>query len=432
MKKITLLLFLALTGMLNVANAQDITVFNFDGTTPVFDSWSDSFVSVANPVPDGVNASVNVGKYTHNNIWSEITIDLATPIDSRYYTSFQFKVYSPAAGTLIIGCKNAANNTTLSSYSAAQTVTAGWTTITQNIAATQPITKIFFSFQLGTEPAGGSADVIYLDDLTFIKTTNPDIRIYGENFTAKWEGGDWTGKPSTELGQWFGGIDLETTADANMTLSQYWNDHGHVLKMAPAAAAVIIPNINITGFNNLKLSFDVVWPWSSAENDAFWPAPNENKLPVIEIKSGSGSWTPLTVAPFTQDWTTQNLVLSGIDNTQPLSVRISNSSTLFTMAVDNLTVTGTSVSLATESNQLNDNSIQVYPNPFASEFKVDATNSEGPLQVSVFDVLGRKVATAKSSSNQLSMGSSLNSGVYIVKVEGTNGKDSKSFKVIKK
>jgi hypothetical protein len=98
---------------------------------------------------------------------------------------------------------------------------------------------------------------------------------------------------------------------------------------------------------------------------------------------------------------------------------------------DNFVITGT-VTLVTESNQLSDNSIKVYPNPFVSEFKVDATKSEGPLQVSIFDILGRKVETTKLFSNQLSMGSSLNSGVYVVKVEGETAKDSKSFKIIKK
>lgn len=79
------------------------------------------------------------------------------------------------------------------------------------------------------------------------------------------------------------------------------------------------------------------------------------------------------------------------------------------------------------------NSVQVYPNPFASEFKVDAANSEGGLQVSVFDVLGRKVESTKSaSSSQLSMGSSLKSGLYIVQVEGVNSNYSKSFKMVKK
>ncbi|MDD5149818.1 MAG: T9SS type A sorting domain-containing protein [Flavobacterium sp.] len=85
--------------------------------------------------------------------------------------------------------------------------------------------------------------------------------------------------------------------------------------------------------------------------------------------------------------------------------------------------------LSTKDFATNSDFIKVYPNPSASEFNV--SKSEGPLQVNVFDVLGRKVATAKSASSQVAVGSSLKPGVYIVKVEGANAKDSKSFKVIK-
>jgi len=55
MKKITTMLFSILC-MLNIANAQDITVFNFDGVTPTTGSWADSFVS-NNPLFDGCDYS---------------------------------------------------------------------------------------------------------------------------------------------------------------------------------------------------------------------------------------------------------------------------------------------------------------------------------------------------------------------------------------
>ncbi|HEX9602074.1 MAG TPA: hypothetical protein VF985_11340 [Mariniflexile sp.] len=84
MKKITLL-FLGIIGMLNLANAQDITVFDFDGTTPTFSSWSDSFSSVANPVPDDVNSSANVGECNHNGQYSIVTVSV--DIDFRYVST---------------------------------------------------------------------------------------------------------------------------------------------------------------------------------------------------------------------------------------------------------------------------------------------------------------------------------------------------------
>jgi hypothetical protein len=43
------------------AFAQDITVFNFDGVTPVFATWGgETIVPVVNPAPDAVNSSANV------------------------------------------------------------------------------------------------------------------------------------------------------------------------------------------------------------------------------------------------------------------------------------------------------------------------------------------------------------------------------------
>ncbi len=44
MKTITLSFFVALTFLLDVANAQGITVFNYDGTTSAFSFWFDSFI----------------------------------------------------------------------------------------------------------------------------------------------------------------------------------------------------------------------------------------------------------------------------------------------------------------------------------------------------------------------------------------------------
>jgi hypothetical protein len=79
-------------------------------------------------------------------------------------------------------------------------------------------------------------------------------------------------------------------------------------------------------------------------------------------------------------------------------------------------------------------SIDFYPNPFTNDFKVVATKSNEPIRVSIFDMTGKKVERAESSSEsgQLLMGSSLTPGLYIVQVEGVNLNFSKTFKIIKK
>ncbi len=430
MKKITLF-FVGVLCTLNVVKAQGITVFDFDGATPTFSSYSSTFVSVANPVSDEVNASANVGKFTHNAMWSDISIDLtATPIDSRYCTSFQFKVYSPAEGLLIVGCKDAAD-TILSEYNSAQSVTTGWTIITQDIDVTQPITKIYISFKVNTAPVGDATDNIYLDDLTFI--TKANATLYTENFTADlaWDAAP-TVTPSTKAGKWKGGIDLETVDDASITLEQQWAPHDRVLKLTSTDAAVTIPNINVAGFDNLKLIFDNKWPWSTEENDIFYGLSDVDKLPVIEIKSGSGSWTPLTTNAFTQDWTTETIALPSVDDSQPLSLRLSKNSNV-SFVIDNLRITGQDITLGTESNLLKEKAIVFYPNPFVEDFKVEAIKSQEPIRVTIFDIMGREVKVKESiSAPKLSMGSSLKAGLYVVKVEGLNSNLSKSFKILKK
>jgi hypothetical protein len=81
-----------------------------------------------------------------------------------------------------------------------------------------------------------------------------------------------------------------------------------------------------------------------------------------------------------------------------------------------------------------DFSIAFFPNPFSTEFKIEATKSNEPIHVSIFDVTGKKVQEAASSSeaSQLLMGASLQPGLYLVKVEGVNSNFSKSFKILKK
>ena len=79
-------------------------------------------------------------------------------------------------------------------------------------------------------------------------------------------------------------------------------------------------------------------------------------------------------------------------------------------------------------------SVAFFPNPFRTEFKIEPTKSNEPIRVRIFDITGKKVQEAASSSDskQLLMGASLQPGLYIVQVEGVNSNFSKSFKIIKK
>ncbi len=261
--------------------------------------------------------------------------------------------------------------------------------------------------------------LLFLALTGMLNVANAQTTLYSENFSSNlgWTGDqEATFTPSTLNGTWAGGVNLTTAGDLTNSLRMRYGWSSTKLSLKKIDVAVTIPNINVAGYTNLSLSIAMVVPGTPT-------------APFIEASADGGAWVTLTTVTG-GGWgvQSQSIVLPAATST--ISLRI-NPPTGDDHVFDDFKIIGTA-SLGTESNQLSDNSIKVYPNPFVNEFKVDATNSEGPFRVSVFDVLGRKVETVKSPSNQFSMGSSLNSGAYIVKVEGANAKDSKSFKIIKK
>ena len=198
---------------------------------------------------------------------------------------------------------------------------------------------------LWTDKAVDNANGLYKLQEAAITT----FTLYFENFEADFapSGNVETFAPSTKAGKWIGGKDLVTDLDSVIQLrgdNGGWSSHGYTLQMAPTtsaspSAAVIIPDIAITGYDSLKLSFENVWLyWTSGEN-AFGSNPRSERSPVIEIKSGTGSWIALATDTLKGDWTTQTLTLPAVDNKLPLSIRISGSMR-YTYIINDLLLTG--------------------------------------------------------------------------------------------
>ena len=80
---------------------------------------------------------------------------------------------------------------------------------------------------------------------------------------------------------------------------------------------------------------------------------------------------------------------------------------------------------------LNDNSFELYPNPFTSTIRLKIENPDDIDRISVFDMMGRQVETIEHSSinNSMDIGFPLKPNMYIVQVYGGNW--TKSFKVLK-
>ena len=77
------------------------------------------------------------------------------------------------------------------------------------------------------------------------------------------------------------------------------------------------------------------------------------------------------------------------------------------------------------------NGVQAYPNPFSSAFHLTVSDPASVREIAIFDVSGREVELIGHSavSGSMSIGGTLGTGEYIVKVYGVSGVNT--FKVIK-
>ena len=167
---------------------------------------------------------------------------------------------------------------------------------------------------------------------------NAQQTLYAENFesnvTILGDGQMHTFKPSAKAGTWSGGIDLKTAGDANISLRQGWGEQ-YNLKIESKGAAVTIPNINVAGFTNLNLSYELV------VEDA-----GNAVVPKIEASiDGGTSWVTLPTVASGGGWSKEaKLVALPSGNYKTISLRINpNTSNSNAVMFDNFIITGKKV-----------------------------------------------------------------------------------------
>ena len=103
--------------------------------------------------------------------------------------------------------------------------------------------------------------------------------------------------------------------------------------------------------------------------------------------------------------------------------------------ITNLSGSRNTSSALTSGNTVSSNKpelrIDLYPNPFVSNFNLKITNTDEVVSVAIFDITGKQVQSfAKSAiQNSMLLGGSLKPGVYIVKAYCVD--EVRSFKVVK-
>jgi hypothetical protein len=138
--------------------------------------------------------------------------------------------------------------------------------------------------------------------------------VYNETFspTGVDVNANWTGLPSTLAGanKWSGGIDLQTAGDGNLRLESMWSNLR--LKLATTDSAVIINNINVSGYSNLQFSID-----GYREGGPL--------APTLYVKVGAGAWVLQSTQGVGNYWNWTTAVTSIKDAS---GIQLSNVSTI--------------------------------------------------------------------------------------------------------
>ena len=77
-------------------------------------------------------------------------------------------------------------------------------------------------------------------------------------------------------------------------------------------------------------------------------------------------------------------------------------------------------------NDLSTSEFKIYPNPTSAGFVNITSNTADAMAVTVYDVLGKKVLNETVSNNRLNV-STLNSGIYIMKISQNNATVTKKL-----
>ncbi|WP_284698684.1 PA domain-containing protein [Flavobacterium lacisediminis] len=187
-------------------------------------------------------------------------------------------------------------------------------------------------------------------------------------------------------------------------------------------------------------NYNVVSVWYTKDAGVTWTN-KEGNFPDIPVKAimrnplkvdGSGFATEVIIGTELGVWyssnfdsatPTWNQSYNGMSNVKVMDLDLRNDNTVFAATYGRGIFSGafTATTLSAEDNALV-KGIKLYPNPSNGVVTISVPNYSGNLDINVFDLNGRKVLSSSgdfSSEKAINL-TGLQSGVYIVKLEGEN------------
>lgn len=187
-------------------------------------------------------------------------------------------------------------------------------------------------------------------------------------------------------------------------------------------------------------NYNVVSIWYTKDGGATWMN-KEGNFPDIPVKAimrnplkvdGSGFATEVIIGTELGVWYSSNFdsatptwtqSYNGMSNVKVMDLDLRNDNTVFAATYGRGIFSGlfTSTTLSADDNAIA-KGIKIYPNPSNGVLNIAVPNYTGDLNIEIFDINGRKVVSNKAdftSETTVNL-TGLQSGVYIVKLQGDN------------
>ena len=219
-----------------------------------------------------------------------------------------------------------------------------------------------------------------------------------------------------------------STLDFSGILSAHSGDGAYISESYNSAAGALTPdNWLITPAINIPSTGGYISWWVAAQDADYAADHYDVKVSTNGSTNLSDFTTIYSETLSTTEWLMKSITLNPSYNGQTIRVAFvhNNCTDMFIMKIDDILI-GEGVGI----NAVEENSVNIYPNPANNVINVNATSNIS--NVEVYTIAGQKVGdfTANSTYTAIST-SNLTSGLYLMKIHTENGVINQKFSVVR-
>jgi hypothetical protein len=211
------------------------------------------------------------------------------------------------------------------------------------------------------------------------------------------------------------GLKLSTNNNPGVTTI----NRGHTVYISGTGKS-IARYFDVTTANNVNATnFELIYD-STELNGA-----NRSKLRINQSANGGAAWTNIVgCSPSTANTSSGSVIKTNVGLSSIIKFTLS----------DSINTPLSPVYIVEENRNIYPLNMEVYPNPFTSDFNIDITTDKGIYTIQLIDISGRAVATqtitTTAGNTRLNIPTeTLAKGIYMLSI--TSDKETKTVRVVK-